>query len=1104
MKKIINILLSIVIVVGNINILPVFAQDECISLNKKVTAKSNPASEVGVPDGLTDGDTKTTDSAMYYQWNYAPWFCVDLGGLYEVSGIKWLTRYETTTKELEAEIYGAIQSDWSDKELITVTQAGNTVEYTVPQEERKIYRYIIVQRPGKGCGLGGKEFYVYGTDVSEKYDQDKATDEDRQTYWMSGENNAYLQLDLGEEKKIEAVELSARCDIDKEDERANFELWLSNDSEFNNYVVAKCVSLITNQRRTRTGKPYNFNDIYIREIDLPDKYRYVRYVKLSGLATLSEIKVLTAETEAEKTITTVEDFNINSVFTDEAGDKTQKAVTNSNISFKGSITNNSSVDNEIFVIAAAYNEKGTLKSVDIEEKYLENENTYDFSVQLKADNGAVKGYILNKSSIKPLCMSKTADVYSEEMNCIYVSQKNGSDNNSGSVLAPLKTLEKAKEKANEIKGEGDVHIRIKNGKYNVTSPLEITEADSGNENGRIIYEGYGTEETLISAGREINNFIKGTDGIYYAQISKGESIKDLYVNGERRNIASSEIIAAIDEVYDTENGVYGPVVKKSMLRDEIVFTDGMEIYYPSVHWRSYLLKLNAVTDIGENYIFNVKENKAVADRATYNLLEKFDARAFYLRNSKQLLDKCGEWFYDKTEGMLCYKPFETENIEKCTVTVSGTDNIVNLNNAEYISFNGLTFAHTGWADAEENGEMRWQGHNQVLPAEYTMPPSAVYMQYSHNVDITDCIFKNTGAVGLGMNWGVKNCNITGNVFCDIADSAMYIGNYRDIENEKYSKGEYDLVENVNVKNNIITNTGTEYHTSSAVQLYAGRNVNIVHNDISDCPYTAVSAGPLVWGNNLADSDENHEAGMYGFNRISNNYIHETNKFNPDGGAIYTLGHNHGSVISGNYIKNQYMDYGAVYNDRGSSCFEIFDNVTENVPGWLYEWSEETCFIKAYNNYSTTDETYGGLFCTKSDIEDVKIFSPNEMNKEITAITKKAGLESEYKKKIGKYIPSAPKKISPVFDGENNITVQVGENVLLTADFHVNERYFWSVSGENKHNVTFKDTLHGWMNKGRQFEKIYAVFSQPGEYEIICEADDGRGYIYAEKMYVTAE
>ena len=174
----------------------VYSQEECISQNKTVTVKTNPSSEAGSPQGLVDGSTKASNANMYYQWNWSPWFCIDLGGYYEISGLKWLARYETTTGELEAQIYGAISDDWSDKELIVNSQSGMTFEHSI-SENRPVYRYIIVERSGKGCGLGGKEFYVYGKDVSQNYTADKAQDNNSDTYWMSSKPQGYLQLDLG-------------------------------------------------------------------------------------------------------------------------------------------------------------------------------------------------------------------------------------------------------------------------------------------------------------------------------------------------------------------------------------------------------------------------------------------------------------------------------------------------------------------------------------------------------------------------------------------------------------------------------------------------------------------------------------------------------------------------------------------------------------------------------------------------------------------------------------------------------------------------------------------------------------------------------------------
>ncbi len=1101
MKRVICALLIISIVMGNISILPAFAADECVSLNKTVTARGNAAFEVGVPGGLTDGKTNTVDSSMYYQWSYAPWFCIDLGGFYEISGIRWLTRYSSTTDELEADIYGAKMADWSDKEIICSTQAANVVEYTVSEGERNVYRYIIVQKPGKGCGIGGKEFYVYGRDVSADYAEDKAYDGDFNTYWMSSGEENNLQLDLGEEKVINAVELSARHDTDNPAERTNFELWFSNDSEFNNYVVVPCVSSVTNTERKRVGKPYDFKATYKKETDLPDKYRYVRYVKFSGISSVSEINVITSDEDEEIADTGIlQNFEIKTEFVDAAGDVSEIFVPRSPVEFRGEIKNNTQIEKKLYAVVASYSDEGVLRSIDIDEVRLSGGEFGQFSCRINADVGSLRGFLF-ENNMRPVCKARTAKKYTGSENAVYVSEENGDDNNDGSVLLPFKTVERAIEAADEIKGNGDVYIRIKNGYYSVNKPVVLKSGNSGNANGYIVYEGFGNDETVISAGKKISGFSKGADGIYFAGVSGIESIKDLYINGERRNIASSEIITATDEVYDTEKKLYGPVVLKNQLPENIKFVPGMEIYYPSVSWRSYSLKLDNITDNEGSCIFNVTESVPVKDRNTYNLLAKFDSRAFRLRNSLQLLNEPGEWYHDKENTLLYYMPFEGEDMSATEAVVSGIDNIFNISDAEYIKFKGLTFAHTGWADALEKGELRWQGHQLVLPVEYASPPAAVFVKYSHNIDIDSCVFKNTGAVGVALEWGVKNCNITGNVFYDIADSAMYLGNYRDIE--KTDKTEYDLVENINVRNNVITNTNVEYHTSPALQYYSVKNVNIENNDISDCPYSAISAGPLVWTNKLADSDETHTPGMYGYNRICNNTIHEVNKLNTDGGAIYTLGHNHGTVISGNYIKNQYMDYGAIYNDEGSACFEIHSNVAENVPGWLYEWTEQIYFIKAYNNYATTDENYGGFFCEKSEIEDVNIFSEHDDYEAIKQIISNAGLESEYMQKLGKYITQAPDKASPVFGDNVEITAQAGERILLTANFVANDsgRYRWKAVGSNKSNVTFKDGLHGWLKTGRQFEKIYADFSKPGVYEIICESDDGRGYIYADRQYV---
>jgi len=963
---------------------------------------------------------------------------------------------------------------------------------------------------------------VSSSSYYQSYKAQNAVDGNPSTYWLSSStattietkySEKYLQLDLGESKSISAVELSARNNAYAY-ERSDFELRFSNSADFKNYVKVPCV--ITTAKypeRLMVGAAYENGETYRKEIDLPDKYRYVRYVKLydktNKNASISEIKV---ETEEAKEVenTNPKDFEIDASFKDAAGDKTNIYVKNSNIVFAGDIKNNTGADTEVYSVIAAYKNDGTLAAVDVTQGTSVSDENLDFEakVNLVSDIARVSGYVFKKDNLKPLCqMYNTITYYTQKSLDIFVSQQNGNDANDGTILKPLKTLAAAETKAQSLKSQGAVNVNIKNGEYFVTETYTIS--GDGHKTYAITYKGFGNEETILSGGKKVTGFANEGNGIYSADVDL-EYVSDIYVNDERRYVASSDILLGKSSTSDATNAIYGPVVDGEFLPENLSYTDGMEIFYPAVLWRSYTLKLQGITKTDGDYLLKVKPNKVITDRTTYKEIPMdFDKRPFYLRDSKQLLDEAGEWYFDKSQKKLYYIPYSDEIIDECEVYASGAvDTIIRIENGKYYrNFENLTFAHTGWKNAAANGEVRWQGNQQILPsasslgsAPHNIPiPGALQASFSNNIKVKDCVFKHTGGAGLVLSGPTKNNVIDGNVFYDIADSSMYLG---------YNNKSYKYkASNINVTNNVITGTGKKYYTASAVTVYGAEKTYISHNDISDCPYTGIHVGPLMWDNEFtSESSAEHNAGEYsGDIHIENNRIHEIAKTNVDGAAIYTLGHNHDSTIRGNYIKNQYMDYSAIYNDDGSACFEIKDNVSENVPGWLYHWNDDIFFVNASNNYSTTNENYGGLKSLQSSIEDVNIFSSDNKPEVVNQIIANAGLENEYAQKIGKYIPNEPEVVVPEFENVY-INTQTNVETMLNAGFEANDsnRYCWKAIGSNSSKVSFKDSLTTYWNKGMQFDKIYAMFSTAGTYEILCQADDGRGNIYANKITVTVK
>jgi hypothetical protein len=133
--------------------------------------------------------------------------------------------------------------------------------------------------------------------------------------------------------------------------------------------------------------------------------------------------------------------------------------------------------------------------------------------------------------------------------------------------------------------------------------------------------------------------------------------------------------------------------------------------------------------------------------------------------------------------------------------------------------------------------------------------------------------------------------------------------------------------------NTIRDIGCVYAGGVGICVGYVRETRVLHNTLTDLPYTAISFG-WGWGCNggeLRGQYYTDEDGVFLFcnNEISYNYISNIMNVLFDGGGIYTLGRNDGTVLTGNYIEYVNNDYGAIYLDDGSVGFEVYDNVVKD-------------------------------------------------------------------------------------------------------------------------------------------------------------------------------
>jgi hypothetical protein len=130
-----------------------------------------------------------------------------------------------------------------------------------------------------------------------------------------------------------------------------------------------------------------------------------------------------------------------------------------------------------------------------------------------------------------------------------------------------------------------------------------------------------------------------------------------------------------------------------------------------------------------------------------------------------------------------------------------------------------------------------------------------------------------------------------------------------------------------VENNVIAGGGQIHFSSNGVWAGIVKGLAVRHNEIRDLPYSGIAVG-WCWG---------YASTSCAGNAIEFNHIHHVMKLIQDGGGIYTLGQQPGTVIRGNVIHDALRgpfacDIGqlGIYLDEGSGPFRIADNLVYRV------------------------------------------------------------------------------------------------------------------------------------------------------------------------------
>jgi len=444
------------------------------------------------------------------------------------------------------------------------------------------------------------------------------------------------------------------------------------------------------------------------------------------------------------------------------------------------------------------------------------------------------------------------DSSSPEVNTIqfYISP-DGNDNNPGTITAPFRSLERARDVvriARKKSPDKTIIVNIGGGTFYLKSPVVFTSEDSGNENARTIYKANKGEYPVFSGSKALEKWKLLTDkqkldlldssvrnkvfvtdlksaGISdYGDPSKAGLRPELFCNGELQTLArwpddgltkaglsrgKTELPPTYIGVRGTKEGAFEYVGKRqNRWANENDARVGGYWYWD---WSEECQKVKNVDTV--NKIINICE--------PYHSYGYKDSLRYFGLNLFCEIDRPGEWYLDRSSGLLYWYPPEgiRPDQAKVTLTVFNAPYMIELKNCSYMTLQGLSFQ-------ESRG-------------------SAVLISQGSDCLISDCRIERFGLDGIhineGTHHGISGCMLStfgyGGIKIKGGDRKTLTPANHFVENsvvEHFSlfKRTYEPAVHIDGCGHRISNNRFSYSSSSAMRL-EGNDLLIEYNRISN-------------------------------------------------------------------------------------------------------------------------------------------------------------------------------------------------------------------------------------------------------------------------------
>jgi hypothetical protein len=518
--------------------------------------------------------------------------------------------------------------------------------------------------------------------------------------------------------------------------------------------------------------------------------------------------------------------------------------------------------------------------------------------------------------------------------------------NAGKSDGPFATLGRARDAVAALTHQQGGALKqpatvlLRGGLYLLSEPAEFLPRDSGSENCPVTYAAYEKETPVLSGGQVIAGWKREEGGVWAVELPEVKAGKWFF----RQLFVQRPAEGDFERRYRPNRGPFiiagltdAPAKKTPMrhrqAQDEFRFAPGDverwanldDVEVVALHdWSASRLRIREI-DL-DNHVVRFTGFPVYRIGHWY----KDGRNPYYVENVKEAGLKPGEWVLDCLTGVLRYRPLPDEDMSKLAVVAPRMEQLIRLVGepermipidesdprmvvkppafVEHVRFRGITFAHTSWT-LPPQGYSSGQGMVDL--------PAGVHAEFARKCRFERCTLAHLGAYAVRLGHGCCDNEVVGCRLFDLGGGGVLIG----ITNAQ-TKEPFLPTGNV-VANCVVSDGGLDHFSAHGIWVGIAARTHVHHNVVRRFPYSAVSVG-WSWNDRPTSCRENV---------VEFNHIHDAMLLLADGGGIYTLGLQPGTVLRGNHIHHIRRSAFAgsapnngIFFDEGSKEFLVEGNV----------------------------------------------------------------------------------------------------------------------------------------------------------------------------------